>query len=232
MSPITEIISIELNPLMNTKRLSISGSHIWQKAISQLTSQPGCLGLQWSRRVEDPDWLVIKIDWSTREAHASSDSHKRFEELIAPLSNYKGLVRDAAIYEPLTASEVFFASPITEILTLLVPSSISSEEMVAFERACVKVSTSTAYQPNGVKAGTHAWLITEVDHPESTTGKAKALRFLLAWPSLELHRAVMATEEFKMGMGPIKQKCLPALYGRGMFHAEFTKANSYQKVDT
>jgi hypothetical protein len=138
---------------------------------------------------------------------------------------------DTAIYKPLTASEVFAAAPIIEILTLLMPSSIPSEEAIALEQACVKVSNSTAPWPNDVKAVAQAWLTSEVDHPDLPTAKAMALRFLLAWPSLEVHQTVMATEEFKMGMGPIKEKCLPAVYGRGIFHAEFSKANSFPSLD-
>lgn len=141
------------------------------------------------------------------------------------------VIRDAAIYIPLTASEVFATAPMTEFLTLLICSSMSSEETTALEQACVKVSNSTAPRPDGVKAVTHAWLTDEVDHPDSSTGKAKALRFLLAWPSLEIHRAIMATEEFKTNMGAIKEKCLSPVYGRGMFHVDFTNANCYSSTD-
>jgi hypothetical protein len=90
------------------------------------------------------------------------------------------VINDAAVYEPLSASEVFSATPITEILTLLVPSSMSSEDMTALEQDAVKVSSSTAPRSNGVKAVTHAWLTDEINHPSSPTGKAKGLRFFLA----------------------------------------------------
>lgn len=103
------------------------------------------------------------------------------------------------------------------------------EEALALEQACIKLSSSTLHRPQGVKVLARAWLTSEIYHPDSPTGKAKALRFLLAWPSLEIHKAVMATEEFKARMGPIKEKCLPALYGRGMFHAEFPKENQLSK---
>jgi hypothetical protein len=73
-----------------------------------------------------------------------------------------------------------------------------------------------------------AWLTDEIDHPDSPTGKARGLRFFLAWPSLEIHRGIMAEEGFKMNMGAIKEKCLPAVCGRGMFHAEFVTANGYE----
>jgi hypothetical protein len=65
------------------------------------------------------------------------------------------VITDTAIYEPLSASEVFFATSVTEILTLLVPL-MSSEDMAALEQAAVKVSTSTTPRSNGVKAVTHA----------------------------------------------------------------------------
>ncbi|RDW77876.1 hypothetical protein BP5796_05728 [Coleophoma crateriformis] len=226
MAPITEFISIELDPSIDPEDPMSPGSMIWKQAISELASQPGCLGLQWARRVESPEWLVIKIDWNTWEDYAAPDGHKHFEELMAPLYTNKPLISDAASYEPFTASEVLSAAPTIEILTLLTPSSWSSEQTAALELAGVKVSTSTLSRPDGVKAVTHAWLMSEVDHPDSPTGKAKALRFLLAWPSLQVHHEVMATDEFKKNMGPIKAKCLPPVYGRGMFHAEFSTANS------
>jgi hypothetical protein len=168
-------------------------------------------------------YIQTNSDWTTPDSYGAPNNRKHVELLIALLSNKEAVTNDAAVYEPLSASEVFSATPITEILTLLVPSSMSSEDVAAL----MQVSSSTAPRSNGVKAVTHAWLTDEINHPSSPTGKAKGLRFFLAWPNLEVHRGIMAEEGFRTNMGAIKEKCLPSVHGRGMFHAEFKKVNSY-----
>lgn len=61
MAPFTEFIHIELNQFVDLNNPMVPESAVWQRAFDALASQPGCVNVQWAHRLENLEWLVLKI---------------------------------------------------------------------------------------------------------------------------------------------------------------------------
>jgi hypothetical protein len=115
----------------------------------------------------------------------------------------------------------FAVGPVTEIVTFMLPSDISSDGCAKFEtlcKHCIEVFSKAEGGPHSLDGG---WVIEgELENPTVQGTKAKPFTLALAWDSVEHHMKFRTAEDFVKGIGELKTmvvgswmghvKCVPA----------------------
>ena len=97
------------------------------------------------------------------------------------------------------------AAPVTEIVTLYFPASITDEEKKDFEKKTEHVKEKFIQNPSqgGPSAMAMGWWREEVEK-EGVEGKLAACSWAVGWESVEQHSAFREMDVFKEVMGPVR----------------------------
>jgi hypothetical protein len=115
----------------------------------------------------------------------------------------------------------FKVGPVTEIVTFMLPHSISSSDSAKFEslaKNCIEVFSKAKGGPHAIDGG---WVVEgELENPSAKGSKAKPFTFALAWDNVEHHTQFRTTGAFEEGIGELRGmvvgrwmghvKCIPA----------------------
>ncbi|KAL9119330.1 MAG: hypothetical protein Q9187_004119 [Circinaria calcarea] len=219
--PVTEIAFLSLAAGSNIEDPSSPAGQIWKEFCDTVGAGETCQRIYWGRQVEDPTVLHICIDWDSVEAHIAYTKLPVFPPLSARL---RSLVDGKAYlihvhFEPHPPLAVLSGSfsPVTEILTVYLPSSTSPESQKAYEQNFAKFMKVLEECGEGYRGYRSGWVVEELEH-ESLGGKGKAYLAAIGWDSVEKHQATREKEKFKENIGLLKSE---GVTGLEMHHVKF-----------
>ncbi|TID14265.1 hypothetical protein E6O75_ATG09344 [Venturia nashicola] len=193
MPQATELATLPLLPDVDIATPGSEGHSVISGMVGTLVNQKGYLGIHYGRQHENPDNLVLAIDW------ASIKSHKDFEQTEAylPFVQKIGTIMSGPVHmqhvefrEPLAAAAV---APIVEMLTLYFPDHVDRANV---ETTLVDFLQTIVDNAKGFVGYTTGWVVEELEH-EKIEGKARAYAVTIGWESLEAHMAYRDTHTFK-----------------------------------
>ncbi|OKL55686.1 hypothetical protein UA08_09004 [Talaromyces atroroseus] len=192
--------------------------------------QSGHLGSAWGRTLEDENVLVWVIDWA--DAYCTT-SLSRLEPFVdnnkddpATLTNIFSTLSPA-----ISETDTLTTNPVTELVTLAVPSDLSPEQHRQFnidQTAFQAAGLTNPSTPEDSRALT--WARGQVerpsmfDHPGSGSGKVVVHLHAVGWRGKEHHAAFRETQAFADTIVPLRKVALsPAVKGLEMKHVKFQK---------
>ncbi|TLD20072.1 hypothetical protein E2P81_ATG09142 [Venturia nashicola] len=193
MPQATELATLPLLPDVDIATPGSEGHSVISGMVGTLVNQKGYLGIHYGRQHENPDNLVLAIDW------ASIKSHKDFEQTEAylPFVQKIGTIMSGPVHmqhvefrEPLATAAV---APIVEMLTLYFPDHVDRTNV---ETTLVDFLQTIVDNAKGFVGYTTGWVVEELEH-EKIEGKARAYAVTIGWESLEAHMAYRDTHTFK-----------------------------------
>lgn len=163
------------------------------------------------------------IVWTdARGASHSAQLAPFLEPNTTPTTLYTTLVPS------LTDTQTLTANPVTELVALSFPTSLSPEEHGALNQNLIDFRTALTEQLEEGKRPV-SWSMGHVDRPggvehtASPSGRAFVQFAAVGWKSVETHMAVRETREFKETIQPIREKALSPVEGLKMKHVSFKK---------
>lgn len=134
----------------------------------------------------------------------------------------------ATLNPPALTADILSENPVTEIIALAFPSSMTTTEHRELDDAVGAFRVALLeHMPENIRA--QSWSMGYIDRPgtaehqSSPSGKALVLLMAIGWDSVEAHMAARKTSVFADKIRPIRQRMLPPLEGLEMKHVSFTK---------
>jgi hypothetical protein len=113
--------------------------------------------------------------------------------------------------------------PVTDITTMIFPTSAPTEDVVKVVEAMKEVVTRKI--PENLRPSYYCLTTPEtypvIEHPDSPTGKAVVNIAVVGWESRDQHYAIWKTPEFEEVIPPVRALMLPYSPGIGMKHTPF-----------
>ncbi|KAF8850345.1 hypothetical protein BDZ45DRAFT_633090 [Acephala macrosclerotiorum] len=206
----TEIVYITLKPGIELEGTSAS-AQAWADIIATLQRQDGYQRLYYGRTVENPNLLIMMIDWD------SVDAHNKFMSLpeYTPFAQRLGLIIEGIHLHHFLPTpsppSVLGTAPVIEFATFY----DAAPDFKASLEKFIKVMDN----PEGTAGHAYGEIIEEVSkHADGEEGKkGKAVVLTIGWESVDTHMKFRETEKFKSNIGLIRGNH----GGVEMFHVAF-----------
>ncbi|RMD43984.1 hypothetical protein DV735_g1140, partial [Chaetothyriales sp. CBS 134920] len=231
----TETVYLLLKEGANPEETGSRAESVLKETFTTLSNQPGCLRRYWGIQVEDPKVVIMSIDWEDVQSHKdfmASDTYGPFVEQMGEIFDFE--TSPPFIYHVNFKSDSIPAreSPVTEFAPFNIVLNTSDSDKSAFEAKTVALMD---HLKNNDKASTYAlgWVIEDLENPNTSDGKSRALLSLIGWPTVDDHLAARETSTFKELIAPIRASLVTPAAGQGMFHplwiTDAVLANAYHR---
>ncbi|KAL1970106.1 hypothetical protein VTN77DRAFT_6511 [Rasamsonia byssochlamydoides] len=229
LATITEIIYFRLKPSVKPEEAAAEGTHSEGAAFLDLlfrtTERNGHLSSAWGRTEEDANSVVWVIEWADSSASARIDDLQPFIDPSSPeIINFFAILNP-----PISTTDTLTKNPVTELVTLAVPSNLTPSEQkkwhegsVAFRSALLEKIPQEDIRPLSWSMG-YVERPATFEHPQSPTGHAFIYVSAIGWGSVEKHYAARETKEFADAIKPLREKMLLPAKGLAMKHVRFRK---------
>ncbi|KAE8153407.1 hypothetical protein BDV25DRAFT_149409 [Aspergillus avenaceus] len=220
---VSEFIHFRLKPTVKPEDPSNEEGQSLLDLFRTTKHQSGYKSSAWGRTIEDEDVVVWVVNWA--DAHEGTQP-QHLAPFIEP--NTQVSVIFTTLTPSITETESLTTNPVTELVALTFPSSLSAEqqaelngELIAF-RAALTGELGRGARPV-------SWSMAQVERPGTLTHEkspsGEAILHLLAvgWKDVEVHRAARETEQFQRTIQPIREKMIPSVPLLGMKHISFQK---------
>lgn len=222
MSQTAEFIFFKAKPTVKLEIPNEEGNELL-KLFNATKQQSGYHSSAWGRTVEDESVVAWVIVWTdARGASHSAQLTPFLEPNTTPTTLYTTLV------PPITDTETLTTNPVTELVALSFPTSLSPDEHSALYQNLIDFRSALTEKLEEGKRPV-SWSMGHVDRPgglehtASPSGKAFVQFLAVGWESVEKHMAVRETKEFAQTIQPIRQKALSPIEGLKMKHVSFKK---------
>jgi len=213
-SPATEVAYISLKPDLDLGG-STTEAKTWQEALSTIAAQKGYQRLYWGRQLEDPDVLLLVIDWDSVQSHTdfiNAPSYETFKETLGKLMEGVHLHHFQSNPHP---PSIIGKVPCTEFATFFKCEESLVENIAKFAKILEEGKPDgfigVAYGKVVEKAVKHK------DIGQEGVEASDAVVLLIGWESKEKHLAFRDTDLFKESVYLLREKN----GGAEVFHVPF-----------
>ncbi|KAG9241144.1 hypothetical protein BJ878DRAFT_246771 [Calycina marina] len=205
-SPVTEITTVTLKP-----NIDLEAPGPWLDTLATIASQDGYIGLQYGRQLEEPDMLMLLIDWTSLAKHQQFIDSPIYGDFV---KRFGAILTDIQIYHVETTPfppAILTKSPCIEFATFY------NIEPGFLENLGKFASVLDEAKPKEFYGGALGPVVGEITQPKegATAGNAAVLFF--GWESREAHAAFRNTELFANNIFLLREK----LGGAKVFHVAF-----------
>jgi len=212
-SPATEVAYISLKPGLDLEGAT-SQAETWQEALSTIGAQKGYQRLYWGRQIEDPDVLLLVIDWDSVDSHTefiANPAYGPFKETLGKIMTGVHLHHfQSKPHPPLLGK-----APCTEVATFYGCEDDFGVNVAKFAQAIDEGRpegyVGIAYGNVIEKTKKHA------DVANDDIEKSDGFVLLIGWESKELHLKFREAELFKKIVYLLREKN----GGAEVFHVPF-----------
>ncbi|KAK8115553.1 hypothetical protein PG984_012055 [Apiospora sp. TS-2023a] len=233
MTPITEIVIAPLKPGAD---LSVFAS-----PNAMLRTKPGCTAVRQARQIEDPDKLLLFVDWD------EAAPRKTFQQWTAeyqgclegaeplegpPLGVYRVPLdppqsfsssagaaengNDDSTKEKAKEKGVLDAAPVVEVVRLYFPADLSETAQQDVLDLVGKTKHVVTTHPGSVSEPAFGFALEPVEYQG---GQARVFVCLAGWESMEARTAFAESEAAQKGIATMKS--LPGIMGQEIVHVQW-----------
>ncbi|KAB8235231.1 hypothetical protein ETB97_009507 [Aspergillus alliaceus] len=221
--PVSEFIHFQLKSSVKPEDSSNEEGQALLQLFQTTKHQSGYKSSAWGRTVEDQNVIVWVVNWA--DAHVGIQP-----QILAPYiePDTHVSVIFTTLTPSITESDSLTANPVTELVALSFPSSLTPEEQTKLGADLIKFRTAlTEMLPEDQRP--KSWAMAQVERPgtlehdKSPSGLVFLLFLAVGWESVEAHEAARETGEFKRTITPIREKAIPSVPPLRMKHVSFRK---------
>jgi len=223
LGPVNEFVFFRLKPSVKPEDPDNLEGDRFLDVLRMAKNQSEYMASAWGRTKEDENNVVLVTEWSNSKGAIG----------VATLTPFLDPSREviiiyATLNPPALTANILSKNPVTEIIALAFPSSMTAAEHMELDDAIGAFRVAMLeHMPEGIRA--QSWSMGYIDrpgtmeHPNSPSGKALVLLMAIGWDSVEAHMTARKTSIFAENISPIRQRMLPPLEGLEMKHVSFTK---------
>ncbi|KAI9053686.1 hypothetical protein LZ554_002639 [Drepanopeziza brunnea f. sp. 'monogermtubi'] len=208
--PVTEIAYITLKPGIELEG-SGAAAQAWKETLTTVSQQDGYQRMHWGRTLEDPNQLMLFIDWDSRDAHlkfVATPGYTPFKNRLGTIM--EGVHLHHVAFSPFPPS-ILGRAPVIEFATFFGTSDVFLSHVEKFMGAAGK--------PEGYHGSVYGPSVEDDVGKHADGGdKGKAVVLLIGWDSVEAHTKFRETEGFQKNIGLLED----GAKGAEVVHVAFT----------
>ncbi|KAK7931062.1 hypothetical protein PG985_001774 [Apiospora marii] len=219
MAPITEIVITPLKPGADLSVFSAPND--------MLRSKPGCLAVRQARQIEDPDKLLLFIDWDDDAPHKTLQHWTaEYQACLEGADTREGPplgVYRAPLDPPQSPSAtesgkgVLETAPVVEVVRIYFPADLSTAAQQDVRDLVRKTKHVVTTHAGAIGEPAFGFALETVeDHQGEGGGRARVFVCLAGWESMEARTAFAESEAAAKGIATMKS--LPGLMGTEIVH--------------
>ncbi|KAL2058849.1 hypothetical protein ABVK25_000141 [Lepraria finkii] len=184
------------------QRSLVPAGKVWQSTLDTVSQQDGFQRAYYGREIENPSVVQLLVGEKFSKLgllQAPPKIHR--DPVYGPFAKHLMTIVDGPLTmhhanftpHPPSAALSHTTSPVTEVLTCVLPSQDES-----FEKNVNKFLDIIKEKAEGGKAAAQGWIIEDVEHENLGAGKkGKAFVCMMGWESLDAHLKFRETSDFK-----------------------------------
>ncbi|KIW19438.1 hypothetical protein PV08_00010 [Exophiala spinifera] len=191
------------------------------KILHGVKSHDACEWAGWGRTEENPNALILVLEWSHRSVNLSTNSLQALAKAEPPIIRLK-----TRLERPLSSVGGLLASPCVDVTTLPFVGSSTLEDRikdlkaVSRMRQCVTQEVLPEVRPDYYILST-AGSFAELDSDKSPTGRVEICMAVVGWRSRQQHYDMWKEQSFKDMIPDLRERMSPYPPGLGITHTAF-----------